>query len=483
MKNIRIISLLLLIVAGSIGMGQSANAQEHTNPLIGIRATTPHVAMKSGQKVNVDFVMDLSGMPALNRNVMLEVTPVLKSNSATQSLELPSFIISGSTRAIVLSRRGRTADVVRTRTKGSTYHYTSEVPFSPWLKDASLLLYAKQYGCADCDLGDVTLNLTPNALVPLYQPKYQFEMLVPPGEETKRREESLTAQIVFQVGRSEFIKTLGNNTAELKRIDDKHRELTTNANLTVDALALTGYASPEGGAEFNQNLSQRRVESIADQLVRNYSRFKGNYTSKAMGADWSGLRAAVAESNMAEKESILKIIDERPEGERTAALKQLNGGTTYALLLREIYPPLRRTVITFSFIVKGFELQEAREVIKTHPTHLSLAEINLVANSYPEGSNERYQTWVTAAKAFPMAVEPATNAAVIDIEARRYAQAVRLLDQYKDNPKLWNILGIAYAYNEQYEEARNYLERAAQKGSADAQHNLAELVHFLEDNF
>lgn len=483
MRYYTIISSLLFLVIGTMGGALSAKAQDGPHRLQGIKATTPHVAQKQGKKVAVDFTVDLSEMPALNRNVMLEVTPVLEANNSAQRVELPSFIISGRTRAIMLTRKGRTADVVKTRTKGQTYHYTSEAPFEQWLKDAALTLYAKAYGCADCDLGDEVLKLTPNALVPLYQPKYTYNMMVPQGEETKRREESITALIVFNVAKSDFVPTLGNNKAELKRVEDKLKELTTNNNLKVDGLKLTGYASPEGGAEFNQTLSEKRVESISRQLVNRYPRFKNSYKSVAMGADWDGLRDAVAKSSMADKESVLKIIDERPVAERTPALQQLNGGNTYAYLLREVYPPLRRTVITFSFIVRGFELEEAREVIKTHPTHLSLAEINLVAKSYPEDSNEQYQTWVTAAKAFPTAVEPATNAAIMDFKAGRYAQAVRLLEQFKENKKLWNILGVAYAYNEQYEEAKSYLEKAAQSGSAEAQHNLDELNHFLADNF
>lgn len=152
-------------------------------------------------------------------------------------------------------------------------------------------------------------------------------------------------------------------------------------------------------------------------------------------------------------------------------------------MLQTYYPPLRRTVITFSFVVKGFDLTEAKKVIKTHPTHLSLAEVNLVANSYPAGSAERYQTWVIAADAFPNAVEPATNAAIMDLEAGRYAQAVKLLERYKKNSKLYTLLGIAYAYNEQYDNARTYLTKAAQLGLPDAQHNLDEFLHYMQDNF
>lgn len=462
--------------------GLSAQRLE-TNPLQGIRSTAQTVVTRQGDKALVDLTLDLTDMPRLNSNTVLEVTPVLQSNADTSQLALPPILISGRTRAIMLRRKRIEPDIIRSKQREQSYQYKMEVPFALWMKDASLLFYAKGYGCAGCDLGDYTTLLTPHALAPLYQPTYRYALLVPEGEETKRREESLTAMITFPVNKTNLNLNLGNNRSEVKRIDKKLQELTTNSALTVDALSLTGYASPEGNADLNQRLSEGRVESIAAYLVRTYPRFKNHYTSQAMGADWDGLRAAIEESSVDYKEQILQIIQETPADKRTEALRAIDNGKTYAHLLQTYYPPIRRTVITFSFVVKGFDLEEAKGVIKTHPTHLSLAEVNLVANSYPAGSAERYETWAIAADAFPSAVEPATNAAIMDFEAGRYDQAVKLLERYKKNTKLYTILGIAYAYNGQYDDARTYLTKAAQLGLPDAQHNLDEFLHYMQDNF
>lgn len=458
-------------------------AQEAVNLLDGLRATSQTVATRQGATAVVDFDLDLTNMKHLKSNTVLQIVPTLQANDGSEQLDLPAISISGRTRAIMLRRMGKQVDIIRNKSGEQHYHYTAEVPFALWMKDASLIFRAKGYGCAECELGDYTTLLTPNALAPLYQPQYRYAMLVPEGEETKRREESLTAMITFPVNKTNLNLNLGNNRSEVKRIDKKLQELTTNSSLTVDVLSLTGYASPEGNAELNQKLSEGRVESIAAYLVRTYPRFKDHYTSRAMGADWDGLRAAIEESSVDYKEQIIQIIQERAASERTAALRAIDNGKTYAHLLQTYYPPLRRTVITFSFVVRGFDLEEAREVIKTHPTHLSLAEVNLVANSYPAGSAERYQTWVIAADAFPNAVEPATNAAIMDFEAGRYDLAVKLLERYKKNTKLYTLLGIAYAYNEQYDNARTYLTKAAQLGLPDAQYNLDEYLHYMQDNF
>lgn len=477
------LTTLTLVALVMLWLPSEIIAQEAVNLLDGLRATSQTVATRQGAKAVVDFDLDITNMKHLKSNTVLQIVPTLQANDGSEQLDLPAISISGRTRAIMLRRMGKQVDIIRNKSGEQHYHYTAEVPFALWMKDASLIFRAKGYGCAECELGDYTTLLTPNALAPLYQPQYRYAMLVPEGEETKRREESLTAMITFPVNKTNLNLNLGNNRSEIKRINDKVQELTTNSSLTVDALSLTGYASPEGNADLNQRLSEGRVKSIAAYLVRTYPRFKDHYTSRAMGADWDGLRAAIEESSVDYKEQIIQIIQERAASERTAALRAIDNGKTYAHLLQTYYPPLRRTVITFSFVVKGFDLEEAREVIKTHPTHLSLAEVNLVANSYPAGSAERYETWAIAADAFPNAVEPATNAAIMDFEAGRYAQAVKLLERYKKNTKLYTLLGIAYAYNEQYDNARTYLTKAAQLGLPDAQYNLDEYLHYMQDNF
>lgn len=477
------LTTLTLVALAMLWLPSELIAQEAVNPLDGLRATSQTVATRQGAKAVVDFDLDLTNMKQLKSNTVLQIVPTLQANDGSAQLDLPEISISGRTRAIMLRRMDKQVDIIRNKSGEQHYHYTAEVPFASWMKDASLIFRAKGYGCAECELGDYTTLLTSNALAPLYQPQYRYAMLVPEGEETKRREESLTAQITFPVSQTSLNMNLGNNRAEIKRIDDKLTELTRNKNLTVDALSLAGYASPEGSEDLNKRLAQGRVDNVAQHIVSKSPRLKGHYTSRAMGADWDGLREAIAASSLDQKEQILEALQKEPASDRAAALRAIDDGQTYAQMLQTYYPPLRRTVITFSFVVKGFDLTEAKEVIKTHPTHLSLAEVNLVANSYPAGSAERYQTWVIAADAFPNAVEPATNAAIMDLEAGRYAQAVKLLERYKKNSKLYTLLGIAYAYNEQYDNARTYLTKAAQLGLPDAQHNLDEFLHYMQDNF
>lgn len=69
-------------------------------------------------------------------------------------------------------------------------------------------------------------------------------------------------------------------------------------------------------------------------------------------------------------------------------LREFRGGIPYQYLLRSVYPKLRVAICKVNYEVKNFKVDEAREVFKKRPQNLSLNEMFLVANSYPENSLE-----------------------------------------------------------------------------------------------
>ena len=169
-----------------------------------------------------------------------------------------------------------------------------------------------------------------------------------------------------------------------------------------------------------------------------------------MGEDWIGLRQEVTKSDLANKKEILEILDIQDINKRKAKLHALNGGRTYKILLDKYYPPLRRIDYTLAYIARPFDVNEAKQVIKTKPQYLSLNEMFLVANSYDKGSDQFKE--------------------VFDIAV----QGINL-------PEAWNNLGVAYAMKKDYTTAMQYFDQAAQAGMQDAAANRDELAAWLAE--
>lgn len=489
MKQSRYIILSLLFGMSTLAM----IAQTH---LGGIKVSEKHVIKKTGHTANVKMNLNLTAMPDMKSNLLMVVTPIIRSNTSNDQVALRPFLLMGNRRYRIIDRRitldkhhiynqpntKPSAMVKRHNGKEQSMDYSAATPYWPWMRHSSMILLAENTGCADCPLGSEETTLTDDALVPLYEADYRYQIIVPEGELLKKREETLSAHLAYRVGKYTVLPEFDGNPAELARIDSKLKELRGDSDITFEKLSMVGYASPEGGAEYNVQLSKDRAHSFADYLMRKYPILKNRFENDWKGPDWAGLRTAVVKSNLSQKAAILDIIDQKPAGDREAAFRAIDGGALYATLLSDYYPPLRRSELTFHIVVKGFELDKAREIIKTHPSRLSLAEVYAVAQSYPEGSYERYETWTIAEKAFPKAIEPTANAAIIDLRAGRYPQALARLEARKDEPKLWMLLGLAYAYSKNWSEAESYLTRAAQQGQPGAQHNLDELRHYMQDN-
>lgn len=486
---------LFLIAMLFVGSSFIATAQKDAK-LAGIKATEQHVAKKQGRTVNIDFTVDLGEMPKISRNFMMEVTPVLKANKGNQEIELPFFLVTGRTRDIMLQRNMDNKDneyrrpghepkyiVKRLNGKQQQFQYQTQVPYAIWMKNSSLVLKSKNTGCASCDLGSEENNLTSQALVPLYEAKWNLRHITPKGELTKRRQESLSAYITFKVGKWDIIPSLGSNQAELSKISRKVDEMSKDQSITVDRLEMVGYASPEGSQENNVILSKNRVKSFSDYIVSKNSSFKSVLRTDYKGSDWDGLVDALQKLDYANKSAILEIIKNTPADQRAQAFRDLDNGATYNKMLEEIYPKLRRSDVIFSFVVKGFNLDEAKTVIKTHPNRLSLAEVDAIANSYGENSDDAYKTWLIAADAFPNEYIPVNNAVMIDLNNGRVEQALKVAQKYAANKKVWGLLGILYAMNENYPMAEKYLTEAAKLGLPDAQYNLDEYKKFAADNF
>lgn len=55
------------------------------------------------------------------------------------------------------------------------------------------------------------------------------------------------------------------------------------------------------------------------------------------------------------------------------------------------------------------------------------------------------------------------------------------MEKMKDQPEVWNNLGVALAQSGKYTEAKEYFIKAADKGLSEASENLDQLNKLLED--
>ncbi|WP_101689463.1 tetratricopeptide repeat protein [Dysgonomonas massiliensis] len=418
---------------------------------------------------------------------MMVLTPRLESTKTGDSYTFDDQIYVGRNRAKVLSRsdmltgqKTENVTVVRNKENLNSAFLRIAVPFESWMNKSRLVLVEQSTGCASCDLGTNEHIVEIPTLVPYY-PNYSLAYVVPEAEAVKERSREYSAKLNFIVARYEIVPSLGNNAIILNEVQEVINEVKNDKDLTISKISMTGYASPEGNEASNMKLSENRAKSFANHLRKLYN-FDGNlFSLDWKGEDWNGLRKVVEASGLTHKKQVLDILDNSSSvADRKRRLKALEGGTVYKELLADYYPDLRRNEMVVHFVVKPFDIEEAKEIIKTRPQYLSLNEMYLLANSYPKDSKEFKEVFDIASRLYPDDQTANLNAATAELENGSIDKAIEKLSGV-DVPEAWNNLAVAYAKKGDFAKAYELMQKAAKAGVENANNNIAELEKAREN--
>lgn len=440
---------------------------------------------KVGRSVRVNAGIRLDAVE-LNRQQTLRLVPVLVSADGTEQMELKPVVLEGKVRKKVTERKialGTISEeeglvrIKRRNGKPQTVDYSAEVPFSRWMVNGRLELRAYVTGCAECSEGDEVLAA--GGILPYREPVLAVSPFVrPEEEEVKRRAEVKTARLQYPVNGYNVLPDFRTNRAELDSVQHSLDLVKGNRNLTVTGIYVTGYASPEASMAYNLRLSQKRAETFATYVQKlNLELKKDLWHVDWKGEDWVGLRKEVEKHpQLLKQQEVLAIID-NCEGDYDACeakFKALQPSEIYQRLVNEMYAPLRRNEYRIEYNVRSFDLEEAKEMLKTRPDLLSVAEIQRVADSYGRNSDGYRKALDVAVRTYPENFAARNNAALAAVETEHYAEAIALLKDARDGASL-NLLGVAYWKSGQADKAEEAFARAVEAGYGDAAGNLKQL--------
>lgn len=304
----------------------------------------------------------------------------------------------------------------------------------------------------------------------IYMPNFLASYVVPEVEDVKRRSESGSAYLDFVVNRSEILHDFRNNAAELKKIYTTIEQVQGNPDATITGITITGWASPEGSAESNQSLSDRRAESLRNHIGSKYMLPNNLLAAYGKGEDWGKLEKLVASSTLPQKGELTGIIRSGGDADaREGRLKAVAGGAPYRHMLADLYPQLRRSDYTISYTVVPFTVAKGKEVMRTRPNTLSLNEMFLIANTYQPGSESFNEVFETAVQVFPESDVANINAAANALGRKDAVSAARYLGRVKSQtPAYWNNLGILQWMQGDKAAAADSFEKAGRIGTKNA---------------
>ena len=124
---------------------------------------------------------------------------------------------------------------------------------------------------------------------------------------------------------------------------DVTRQIHDDPEAEIARIVLLGLSSPEGRYAYNVKLAGLRCEAMKQYILNHISIPDSCFKLVNGGEGWDELRYLIENSEMSDKEDILRIIDDVPilKG-REVRLMKLNQGIPYRYMKEHFFPKLRR---------------------------------------------------------------------------------------------------------------------------------------------
>ena len=407
------------------------------------------IVWKDSTQLQISFPLS-AGDARPGSDYRLFVTPRLCS-AGGDTLNLSTVEFAGTRNKKYNDRAAHLAGQARPTVyrADETMTYQATVPVEPWMKQGELTLSLgrEREGCCDAEtLPAQTLATTryvrpfvpmPRLLAPRLSVAEQIakrEAILRPIEDYRPYNPAVPLRkmkgalyVHFPINKADLREDYMNNRETLQKIVSMMQRIQTDSTSSVTKIVIIGLASPEGPLAFNNRLAGQRAKALKEYVDKQVPMPAEVYEVINGGEAWADLRDVIDESDLAEREEMLRIIDQTPDvNRREQLLRRLNGGKPYRYLARNVFVSQRNS---------GY--------------------IQVYYEAVPDTGAE------------------AINQAVALIESKQYQAAADLLQPLVDERK-WNTLGVAYYMLGRKQQAQECFQKAVEQGNEDARKNLEE---------
>jgi len=164
----------------------------------------------------------------------------------------------------------------------------------------------------------------------------------PDAYQAKIAEQNET-QILYLIN-SATVRPSQLRTEDVKAFEEFLATVKADQRRVVKNTEIVAYASPDGKCDFNEKLSTRRAGSASkafDKKINRKAKIETKVMEKSISEDWDGFKELVANSNIEDKDLILRVLDMYSDPVvREREIKNMS--SVYTTLTKDILPQLRR---------------------------------------------------------------------------------------------------------------------------------------------
>lgn len=471
-------SLLLASCAGKFKLSQS-QVSVNPNPLVVQGDAVP-------AKINISFPAK-----AFPKKGTLRINPVLRYEGGERW---------GKAQAYQGEKVYGNEQVVHYKS-GANSVINFAVPYQPAMQKSELyLVFDAKVGSKKVKLPELKVASGVNATEALATITGVQPAVAPHGFQ-RIIKEVYDADIMFQIQQANVRSSELNKEAvtEWKHTVQNAKE-TTNQRVSVE---VQSYASPDGGKKLNEKLSEARERNTTASLKQEFKKQRmsdvqidAHYTAQ----DWEGFRKLVEQSQLPDKELVLRVLSMYPDAEqREREIKNISA--VFRQLADEVLPKLRRSRLIANVEIIGKSDKEIQEWVAKNPGHLSIEELLYAAELTPT-NEEKIRIYQLVNRIFPKDYKAYNNIGAVLFSEGKFAEAESYFNKaasYADNevnklnrgliaytkgdkakatelissamntPELGQALGFLYLKNGEYAKAETAFGETISNNAAVAQ--------------
>ena len=393
----------------------------------------------------------------MNRKAVITVTPELRfmKNGMQQTVQGPSATFQGEK---VMGN-----DQTISYLLGGHYTMKTSFPYEAAMQQSDLYLtFDARLGNKAVKVPAVKIAEGVIATSELYHMTLKgVQPCVAQDDFQRVTEEKYDANIKFLIQQAELRKSeLQSNSVQdfVKLLQQIARD---KEGLNLSNVEISAYASPDGGVKLNEKLANQRqqnTESYVRQQMKD-ANVEGGVSSEYTAQDWEGFQELVKESNIPDKDVILRVLSmyQDPQ-EREQQIKNMSKG--FKELADGILPELRRARMTINYEVIGRDDEQIFEQYKKDASKLSVEELIYAAIIAPTTS-EKEDILKTTTKLYPKDARSYNNLAVLAMQEGKQEEARAYLQQVQQLPEANANLGLMALQAGDIKTAEKYISQSA----------------------
>ncbi len=412
---------------------------------------------RNGDYMYLDMKIDLSSLDVHN-NRATTLSPFVVNGE--QAVDLHSIGIYGRRRYFTYVRNdwstlGKEGDmIIKEKECPEVINYKASIPYEEWLNGATVVIGNRTYGCCNKILDERFAEL---GSYNHYTYKPQFVFVRPTAEAVKTRSLAGSAFVDFVVSQTVIRPEYRNNQVELAKIIGTIDSVRNDKDITITAVSIKGFASPESPYSNNTRLAKGRTEALK-KYVSNLYKFPAGFISTSYEPEnWEGLRKFVEASNLEHRDEIIALIDGPREPDNKEWKLKSTYPEEYRYLLATCYPALRRSDYRIEYVVRSFsDPIEIRRLVKERPQKLSLEEFYVAAQGLDTNSEEFAEIFDVAVRMYPDDQTANLNAANSAMAQGNLKAAEKFLKKAGKTNQAIYARGVLAALGGDYDAAEDY---------------------------